>query len=305
MNTRRSVAVYGSALLAAFGILAYTGSYTKAYAGKFAQQHPRRAEVLRRDNNINNRINNNYGNLGGHYGQLERQDWQIRNQEQADARRNGGYITRGQQGQLNREENALNRETRFDNTNNQFTQNHPRRAEVLGRDSNLNYQINRDEGHLNGQYGNLMRQDNSIARQEQQDARQNGGYITTQQQNQLNREENALGREVRMDNSNNQFTQNHPRRAEVLGRDANLNYAINKDEGHLNGQYGNLMQDDRSIARQEQQDARANGGYITRQQQQQLNQEESSLRNQIRQDMQGPPISVPPMQTVTGNLQQP
>ena len=46
------------------------GSYhNAAWAGRFAQQHPRRAEVLGRDNNINRRINNNYGNLGGHYGQ--------------------------------------------------------------------------------------------------------------------------------------------------------------------------------------------------------------------------------------------
>lgn len=182
-------------------------STTSAYAarGNFAQQHPRRAEVLGRDNHLNNRINNNYGNLGGHYGQLERQDWQIRQQEQNDARRNGGYITRGQQGQLNREENSLSNEVRYDNTNNSFVQNHPRRSEVLGRDANLNYQINKDEGHLGGNYGQLESQDRSIRQQEQADARANGGYITTAQQQQLNQEENSLRSQVRQDYTGNNF----------------------------------------------------------------------------------------------------
>jgi hypothetical protein len=45
--------------------------------------------------------------------------------------------------------------------------------------------------------------------------------------------------------------QNHPRRSQVLGRDANLNYAINKYEGHLGGNYGSLEKEDRSIAHQE------------------------------------------------------
>ena len=47
-----------------------------------------------------------------------------------------------------------------------FAQNHPRRAEVLGRDNRLNNQINNDQGHLNGQYGRLKSEDscNSFAR---------------------------------------------------------------------------------------------------------------------------------------------
>jgi hypothetical protein len=167
----------------------------------FAQKHPRRAEVLHRDNRINNRINNDYGHLGGHYGQLEHQDNQIRNQEQADARKNGGYITKGQQGQLNREENSLSKETFYDNKNNQFVQNHPRRSQVLGRDANLNYAINKDEGHLGGNYKALEQDDRSIAQQEQSDARANGGHITKLEQGQLNSEESNLRNQVRQDNT--------------------------------------------------------------------------------------------------------
>jgi hypothetical protein len=241
-------------------------------------------QVLRRDANINQRINNAYGHLGGQYGHLERQDQSVQQQAMRDVNRNGGYLTNGQSGQLNREETDLSRETYFDNQNNSFVQNHPRRSQVLSRDANIGYSINKDEGHLGGHYNQLNNEDNAIARQEQSDARRNGGFITAGQQGQLNREETALRNQTKYDNTNNPFVQNHPRRSEVLGRDANLNYAINKDEGHLSGQYGTLNREDHQIVQQEQADARANGGWITTQQQQQLNQEENQLRNQIQQD---------------------
>jgi len=186
---------------AAFAVLLGCTTSCPSFAGKFAQNHPRRAEVLGRTGNINRRLNNNYGHLGGNYGHLENQDHQIVNQEQRDARQNGGYITRGQQGQLNREENSLSRETFYDNKNNAFVQNHPRRSEVMSRDSNLNYGINKDEGHLGGNYSTLESEDRSIAQQQRQDAAQNGGYITRQEQTQLNGEENSLRNQIRQDNT--------------------------------------------------------------------------------------------------------
>jgi len=73
----------------------------------------------------------------------------------------------------------------------------------------------------------------------------------------------------------------HPRRAEVLGRDARLNAEINHDYGHLNGRYGQLRREDLAIRRQAQQDAYINGGYITGGQQRQLNREENRLQRQI------------------------
>ena len=49
--------------------------------------------------------------------------------------------------------------------------NHPRRAEVLGRDNGLNREINNDAGHLNGQYGQLKKsKDQGIRAQEQTEA---------------------------------------------------------------------------------------------------------------------------------------
>jgi hypothetical protein len=118
----------------------------------------------------------------------------------------------------------------------------------------------------------------------------------------LNGEENTLHSQVKQDytgqgnafgtgygrgGGGGSFAQNHPRRAEVLGRDNNLNNSINADRGQLGGNYQALKTDDRSIRQQEQQDAHANGGYITSTQKQQLNQEENQLRQQVGQDFTG------------------
>ncbi|HEY9775213.1 MAG TPA: hypothetical protein V6C81_15720 [Planktothrix sp.] len=89
-------------------------SIAPSFAGDFKQNHPRRAEVLGRSRNINNRVNRNYGNLNGHYSQLKREDNHIVRQEQRDARQNGGHITKGEQKQLNKEENHVNNQIHND-----------------------------------------------------------------------------------------------------------------------------------------------------------------------------------------------
>jgi hypothetical protein len=81
---------------------------------KFADRHPRRAEVLGRDQNLNHAIQANKGDLNGHYKQLKREDGAIKRQEQADARFNGGHITPAEKRQLNREENRLARQIKHD-----------------------------------------------------------------------------------------------------------------------------------------------------------------------------------------------
>ncbi len=87
--------------------LVVLSSACPSFANSFSYNHPRRAEVLRRDGNLNRELNHDYGHLNGHFSQLKSEDRAIRRQEQRDARLNGGYITRGQQYQLNREENRL------------------------------------------------------------------------------------------------------------------------------------------------------------------------------------------------------
>jgi hypothetical protein len=258
---------------------------------------------LNRDNNLNRDINQDKGDLSGHYNQLRSEDNSIRRQEQRDAAQNGGHLTGQEDRQLNREENGLNRQINRDNRGTgdaQFQQNHPARSEVLGRDANLNRDINQDKGDLSGHYGQLKSEDNSIRRQEQIDAARNGGHLTGQEDRQLNREENGLNRQINRDNrgaGDAQFQQNHPGRSEVLGRDANLNNQINGDRGDLGGHYGQLKSEDNSIRRQEQIDAARNGGHLTGQEYKQLNHEESNLARQISHDRRPPnppPINQPP-----------
>jgi hypothetical protein len=83
-------------------------------SGTFDANHPRRAEVLRRDKNINRSLNNNVGKLGGHFDQLKAEDRAIHQQERADAMANGGHITRGEKRRLNKEENQVRRQEHFD-----------------------------------------------------------------------------------------------------------------------------------------------------------------------------------------------
>jgi len=83
------------------------------------------------------------------------------------------------------------------------------------------------------------------------------------------------------------FEDHHPRRAEVLSRDNRLNWDLHKDRGQLGGNYKQLEGEQMAIRRQEQTEARANGGYLTRPEQAQLNREESRLHHQIANDYTG------------------
>jgi len=79
---------------------------------------------------------------------------------------------------------------------------------------------------------------------------------------------------------------NHPRRDEVVDRLHNQNARITQErrEGELTyGQAHRLRSEDRTIFRQEQFDARLNGGHITRGEQHALNQEENVVSHQIGQ----------------------
>lgn len=176
-----------------------------SWAGRFAQNHPRRAEVLRRDNSLGGQLNSDRGHLGGHYNQLAREDQGIHNQEQRDALINGGYITPGQQAQLNREENhmqgQMNRDYSGAAAPGSFAANHPRRSQVLREDNGLNNQLSADKGNLGGHYSQLQGEDNSIRHQEQRDASVNGGYITPGQQQHLDNEEQRLQNQISRDHN--------------------------------------------------------------------------------------------------------
>jgi hypothetical protein len=85
------------------------GNPTGKKGSKFATNHPRRNEVNKRAGNQRGRINQGVknGSLSkGQAKQLRQNDNQIKAQEHADVKANGGHLTKGEQKQFNKEENA-------------------------------------------------------------------------------------------------------------------------------------------------------------------------------------------------------
>ena len=75
--------------------------------------HPRRAEVNGRLANQNRRIDNGVADhqlTNSQARQLHREDHAIRSEERADAAAHGGHITKGEQRQINRQENRVSRQ---------------------------------------------------------------------------------------------------------------------------------------------------------------------------------------------------
>ena len=91
---------------------------------KFQKNHPRQTEVLKRTDREQARVNHLYkeGKISAQQrNQLRGQIHDVRKEDYADAKANskngtvrGGYITKGQQGVMNQQENQLNREIRQD-----------------------------------------------------------------------------------------------------------------------------------------------------------------------------------------------
>src|SRR5215470_11826096 len=80
-----------------------------------------------------------------------------------------------------------------------WDKHHPRRAEVNDRLAHQNKRINRDvkEGKITpAQAHKLHREDRQIRHEERAMASQNGGHITKQEQRVLNRQENAVSKQI-------------------------------------------------------------------------------------------------------------
>ena len=80
------------------------------------------------------------------------------------------------------------------------------------------------------------------------------------------------------------WNKEHPRRHEVNSRLNNQNKRINKEvkEGEISkGQAAKLHKEDHQIRQEERSMASQNGGHITKQEQQTLNQQENGVSHQI------------------------
>ena len=102
-----------NALLVAMGLVMACGAATGASAEtRWAEHHPRQHEVLSRTARQEHRITmeRREGEISARQAhRLRAADMRIAHQDRRDARINGGFITKGQQRHLNREENRISR----------------------------------------------------------------------------------------------------------------------------------------------------------------------------------------------------
>lgn len=96
-----------------------------------------------------------------------------------------------------------------------------------------------------------------------------------------------------------QFARKHPRRNQVNKRVKNQRARINQDEksGKLSqAQAQQLKSNDRAIKQQEHADVKANGGYLTKPEQKQFNQEENANSKMIHDEAHPAPAAAPAVQ---------
>ena len=104
-----SMAVLAVSLLVPAAFVRADTAATNPAHPTFAQKHPRRAQVNHRVKNQEKRINKDLASgkiTEQQADQLKANDKAIKQQERADVKANGGYLTKDQQKQLNQEENA-------------------------------------------------------------------------------------------------------------------------------------------------------------------------------------------------------
>ena len=102
-----------AALLALSAGASFAQTPASAPAGKWAKEHPRRAEVNHRLAHQNKRIQNEVAEgkmTTDQAAKLHKQDAQIRQEERDMAAQNGGHITKAEQKVLNQQENKVSKE---------------------------------------------------------------------------------------------------------------------------------------------------------------------------------------------------
>lgn len=108
--------------LSLWAVLAVAGfAATSSAESKFAENHPRRAEVNQRLKNQHNRVKAGVQNgslTKGQAKQIKREDRSIHREEKRMAARDGGHITKADQAKLNRQENRVSNQINRDESAN-------------------------------------------------------------------------------------------------------------------------------------------------------------------------------------------
>ncbi|MFI5349063.1 MAG: hypothetical protein ACHQ2Z_05940 [Elusimicrobiota bacterium] len=171
---------------------------------------------------------------------------------------------------------------------------HPRQREVLRRDE-------RERRTLHGlfekheitraQYGEILKQLKTVVREDHADSNDNGGYITKQQQANMNHLLTAIQGEAKTDVGSDKLAKwlgGHPRQAEVLRRDWIAEDRVNtlyKDGKITLQQRDRILIELRKVAQEDHADAQANGGFITPEEQAAMNRQEKGIAGQTSKDV--------------------
>lgn len=179
---------------------------TKALAKEdFKEKHPRRAEVNERIRNQEKRIREGLASgklTPAQAKELRGEEAGMKAEEQAEVKANGGYLTKGEQKQLNQELNQDSRQIKHD----EFKDEHPRRAEVNGRINSEDRRIEQGEksGELTAtQAKQLDGEVAGVKAQEKAEVAANGGYLTKGEQKQLNQELNQDSAQIHAEKQGN------------------------------------------------------------------------------------------------------
>jgi hypothetical protein len=170
-----------------------------------------------------------------------------------------------------------------------FKKDHPRRAEVNERIRDEKARIEKDlkDGKITqAQADKMMGELKGVKAEEKAEVKANGGYLTKTEQKQLNQELNQDGRQIRGD----EFKDKHPRRAEVNARIRNEDRRIEQGEksGALTPAEAKQLEGEvAGVKAQERAEVKANGGYLTKTEQKQLNQELNQDSKQIYDEKHG------------------
>jgi hypothetical protein len=160
---------------------------------------------------------------------------------------------------------------------------HPRREEVNRRVRNEERRIAKGlkDGTITPDEAKKLRSELAgVKGEEKAEVKANGGYLTKTEQKQLNQQLNEDSRQIKHD-------EEHPRIGEVNQRVDNQEKRI--DQGVKDGQLTpaeaqQLRSEEAGIKGEEKAEVKANGGYLTKTEQNQLNQQLNQDSKQIYDD---------------------
>jgi hypothetical protein len=264
--------------------------------------HPRQAEVLRRDWIEQDRVEHMYaeGKLTlTQRDQIVAELRKVAREDRSDAKADGGAITSAEQAAMNKQENKIDGQAGKDVAVDhaalvKWLADHPRQAEVLRRDW-------REQDRVNGLFADgkitaaqrdlIIAQLRAVAHEDRADARADGGAITPAEKAEMNKQENALNREIMKDAKvDAAWMKAHPLQAEVLRRDRREQDRVRAlmASGQITEAQGQaLLAELKDVAREDRADAEANGGFITRGQQGTMNGQENEVNAAIKTDKSG------------------